>query len=270
VIKMLGMVNLFIIPGNPPAVHYYDLWGQELVAAGLIRAYRVSAYPRFELRTDSVDYFCRVADHHAQAFLDYCANSEDPVRVLGHSLGGSMALEILERHSALVVSCILLHPFLRAPAVRGQAILSLLRRLHYSPLFEKSLLRFRPLLQRLVSDFKNLSDEELKTFLNLAFHESVVMGSDRSPLRINPRLVSKIQLLYCQNDTWCPPETVAQLASQLSLKDCGVSHAFVVSAKERAKMTTCLADEFSAKLAVGPKSKDFRKSRQTKKLLEPA
>ena len=59
-------MNSLLIPGNPPAVSFYEDWAREIVQRQPSAQVRVSAYPLPPRGLKSRDAMARIADHHVQ------------------------------------------------------------------------------------------------------------------------------------------------------------------------------------------------------------
>ncbi len=235
-------MNVFIIPGNPPATYFYEMWGREMVDCGFAKSFKVAKYPCFEKVHSSIEYFKKVEDEHFENYKRYLESIEGPVLLVGHSLGEYFALKMLERQPELVEKCVLLHPFLRAPTSRGKNILRTVKRLRSIPFFEKVVMKSRPILERLSSDYKHLTDGELKACLNIVPHEFALLGNDKSPLAIAPNISQKLRVFYSENDTWCPTSTISQVETNVKSKNCQLSHEFIVSKSQRTRMLELIKD----------------------------
>ncbi len=227
-------MNLFIVPGNPPAVHFYKLWRSEILAAHPEYNIEVSSYSRHKLRIDSYQYLERVAEGHSAALERFRAEVGGPVTIVGHSLGGWMTLKLLEKSFEFVDNAFLLYPFLREPTRSGHRLLDLFHHLHQLPFLEKVFLKGRPYFKALYSDFQHLSDEEIRSALNLVYHERNSIAKQKVTPTIAPYLAKKLHLIYCDDDRWCSKDLVNDLTKIMTYTKTKATHGFVVSKKERA------------------------------------
>jgi pimeloyl-ACP methyl ester carboxylesterase len=226
-------MNYFIIPGNPPALHFYQIWKQEIQAAHPQTSIMISPYPRYPLKQSSEDYFKLILNFHAEQLQAFQKTVNQPVTVIGHSLGGWMALNLLSSHEASIDSCILLYPFLRAPSLKGKIILKSLHQLHKNSSFEKWVLKVRPLCEKINRDLRYVTDEELRSTLNLAHHEYVMIGKVKSLPKLDSPLYQKIRLIYCDDDTWCADQTLRNMIPYVSHLKTNAKHGFIVSKHQR-------------------------------------
>lgn len=233
--------NIFIISGNPPAIHFYELWKNEIISTDPQAKVGIARFPVLEMQQESTDYFRNFALHLEQQFLDWRATIDEPVGIIGHSVGGYFALEILKRQHAVIDKVALIYPFLRAPTRRGRTILKVVQSLQRWPHFEAAALRAQPWLSRLNADLATMTALEVQACLRLAFHEQKVISKDRSELNIEASLRSKLLFLYCDEDTWCPAPLIETMKKQVQQhRRVNASHAFIVHAQERAELYRAL------------------------------
>ncbi|MBS0625166.1 MAG: alpha/beta fold hydrolase [Verrucomicrobia bacterium] len=227
-------MHLFIIPGNPPAVHFYRLWAEEICRKRKECTVHISPYPRLPANEDSSRYLNDMAEIHAKELLAFHRAAKEKVFVIGHSLGGWMALRLLEKHPDAIEKCLLLYPFLKRPSFKGRAILQLGRALYKVPFFQEALLSCRSFLERFVSDLTYVTDNELLASFSLVYHEQKIIGRHKETLHIPEPMREKLHMIYCDQDAWCPPETVDEMKQWISSEKLPTMHGFITSAKERA------------------------------------
>lgn len=224
-------MNLFIIPGNPPARYFYERWTDEIrCEVGQCSVY-ISPYPTLHKCDDSFKYMSDTAAAHAQEFLAFHRSVQGNVILVGHSLGAWMALQLLKEHDPIIEKCFLLYPFLRRPTLRGRFILKLTRHLYR---IGKLVLRYRGILERFFKDLKHVTDEELRASLAIIRHEHKVIGLHEGPVQIPEALREKLHMLYCEGDTWCPSHTINELKQWILSEKTDATHGFITSAAERA------------------------------------
>ena len=51
------LMHFFIIPGNPPAIHFYKLWAEEIKKEFPESFITISSYPHLPVSHDSFEYF---------------------------------------------------------------------------------------------------------------------------------------------------------------------------------------------------------------------
>lgn len=226
-------MNLFIIPGNPPALHFYQLWAKEIQSLHAECSIHISPYPHIQGKGPSLPYLDNIAEVHGREFLAFQKEINGKVAVIGHSLGAWMALRVLEKHHAIIENCVLLYPFLRKPTLKARIILKMARHLHQIPRIEKLLSACRSSLEKLFKDLQYVSDKELSTCLALAYHEHRSIGLDQREVRIPDPLRKKLSMFYCDQDKWCPERTIKEMQTQIVCKKVTASHGFITSAKER-------------------------------------
>jgi pimeloyl-ACP methyl ester carboxylesterase len=226
-------MRYLLLPGNPPAVHFYEVWKKEILRQQPGARVTISAYPLLDRHLNSVEAMKSILQVHSRCLQDFQRESGGPVTLIGHSLGGYFALKMLEENSSIVEKAILVHPFLRAPTRRGRMILNSAKTVGSISILKQGLLGSRKVLEKFLKNLSFVSDEELlKTFF-IAFHENETIGKDRSPLIIAPEIRAKIRVLYTRGDTWCPPPVIADLNGQVFLKECPEPHDYVVHAQHR-------------------------------------
>lgn len=231
------VMNYFIVPGNPPALYFYQLWKQEILALAPQSAVYVSHYARLPWTRNSQQYLQQVAQIHIQQYLQFRAQVTGPIVLVGHSLGGWMALQILQELEDKVDRCILLQPFLTRPTWKGRAILSFVHSLHGERgIVEIIISQTRRLIEMFVQDLKHVTKDEVGSALSLAFHEKVVFG--RAPIAPKAKLQNpkKLHFISSATDIWCPPQIVRELSQWMKHEAQIASHGFVVSSHERAEM----------------------------------
>ncbi len=226
-------MNFFIIPGNPPAVHFYELWKTEISRAMPGTLVEVSAYTSPSPGQKSKDAMNHVVNSHSNKLLELYEKSRSPIVVLGHSLGGYVALELLKRHAEIIEQVFLIHPFLRAPDTRGMSILKLATLIRNFQIIPSLIFRYRSFLENKISDLKGVTDQELLMSLEIAFHESQTIAQDQSEIEIKKNLAPKIKVFFTQNDTWCTAKVIESLRQQVFTQECLQPHGFITSKRHR-------------------------------------
>jgi pimeloyl-ACP methyl ester carboxylesterase len=222
-----------MIPGNPPAVHFYELWKHEISKQLPSAQIMVSAYTRPAPNLKSAVAIDQVVQEHAKALVAFHRKVHGPLILLGHSLGGYVALKLLEQCSDLIEHAILIHPFLRSPQARGQRILRAARLLRNVQMVPKLMFRYRGFIENHIEDLRGVTNDELLTCLELAAHEHQTIAQDQSELIVADKLRPKIKVLYTKNDIWCTPHVVASLGDQVFTQECVQPHGFITSKRHR-------------------------------------
>jgi pimeloyl-ACP methyl ester carboxylesterase len=155
------------------------------------------------------------------------------VVVIGHSVGAWMALRLLEEEDGIIENCFLLYPFLRQPSLKGRAVLKFMRLIYQIPFVESLLFGCRNILERFFEDLKYVTDEELRSSLALAYHEYNVIGRTKKAPEIPQQLRKKLHMIYCDQDTWCPSQTVDEVKKWISREKLDTTHGFITSQEER-------------------------------------
>jgi pimeloyl-ACP methyl ester carboxylesterase len=226
-------MHFYIIPGNPPAIYFYKLWAEEIKKEFPESFITISSYPHLPVSHDSFEYLNKTREIHAEALLAFSQKVQGKVIVIGHSLGGWMAFNLLKKHSEIIENCFLLYPFLLRPALKGRTVLSLMHYIHKVPLLEKILLSSRGLLEKLIDPLKYVTDGELRISIALSCHEHRVIGHNKSFLEIPEASNKKLHLLYCDKDTWCPNSTIQEMKKTVSCQKTDTSHDFITYPEER-------------------------------------
>jgi pimeloyl-ACP methyl ester carboxylesterase len=118
-------MNIFLIPGNPPASYFYQKWLAELEQAGAFKSSHFHIYPTFKQEKNQQAYWQGVLNFYQEKLSNL-----DEVILIGHSVGGKVALDLMQKNPLNVKKCFLLFPFLRSPGPRGKLVLEGVSRLH--------------------------------------------------------------------------------------------------------------------------------------------
>lgn len=232
----LAKVNYFIIPGNPPALHFYELWKNDILAKNPTAQVQISEYPKLDHNRDSGEVMQNILSTHAERLLAFQHANRGPLTLIGHSLGGHFALKLLNQHSDAIYRTVLIHPFLRTPSNRGKKIIQGLSLLHGRTLCQNLILRSRKFLERFNDDLAMVTNEQILTCLNLTFHEHNTIAQDQTHLVIDEALRSKLNVFYVPGDIWCSPNVISALEPQVRTIECTEPHDFVTSTDHRASL----------------------------------
>jgi hypothetical protein len=232
-------MNYFIIPGNPPAVHFYELWGKEMIARAPAAKVRVSHYPKLIKNLDSEKAMDQVFTAHLEQLINFYDETKSPITIIGHSLGGNFGLRILnEDMNDIVKKAILIHPFLKQPNKLGQVILKAATLFHQSDVLQTGLIKNRKFLHFLSDDLPHVTNEEIEKAFHLAKHESITIGTDRSPIHIHHEKKDKVSVYHKRGDIWCPAGAVAELREHVKIFECSEPHNFVTAERHRHSLFT--------------------------------
>lgn len=233
----IPQMNYFLIPGNPPAAYFYELWNKEIVAIQAGAKAVVSHYPRLQTTSDSEEAMAKVLKAHREQLLSFHKKAAGPITIIGHSLGGHFALKLLhELHDEIdgpIQKVILLHPFLRKPETNGQIILKAVAKFYERERLQRLIIKNRRYLEYLSDELPFVTDEEIEKSFHLAHHESCIIATDSSPLIISQELRAKVSVFYRPKDIWCSPEVIANLKGQVPLFECTEPHSFVTKERHR-------------------------------------
>ena len=224
--KKSSKTKIIIIPGNPPASYFYEAWRKELNQI-TNHEVMIDYYPSFEDTTGSLAYLKTVENF----YLDQVKNT-DKIILIGHSIGGYIALKILEKYHEKIEHCVLLFPFLHSPGFKAKLILGALHQIKKRKFLKAGLVGLLKPLSWLYNDINMLTRNEMNSGLNFAFHEYKTIGRNRN-IDINPSLNHKITLYYTNKDTWCSKKVVQNLHPELRAEFINIKHNFVVFPEQR-------------------------------------
>lgn len=230
IVISVNHTNTFlIIPGNPPASFYYDLWCKEL--KGIYPEYHfVSyAYP-IQRSQNSKDYISEIVDFYAQLILD--RHADTPITIVGHSVGGHIAYELLKRDELSIRRSILIFPFFGKPRFVGKALLHVVSFIDRKKMIKKQLIKNKLLLSKIWKELENIKDDELISSTRLAHHEKYFFKDFIFP-KINSDQKDKVHLIYNLKDTWCTPKAINKLKNVMDSTHIDSVHDFIVFPKER-------------------------------------
>lgn len=223
-------MHVFVIPGNPPAQHFYQLWAKEIEAKYQSVRVMISPYPNtLTSLTDTITT-------HGQTLRKFHLAHGQPIKLVGHSLGGWIALHLLNEHLNLINKCLLIAPFLERPGLKGRMILKGMHWLDKSQKAQRLLLKQRPFLNRWIRDLEHVTDREIALSIALAAHEHRVIGRGKIPIERIQSVRDKLQLIYCDRDKWCPPKTVKELNRWIPCEKLEIQHDFITDKSQRHKV----------------------------------
>jgi predicted alpha/beta hydrolase family esterase len=226
-------MNFFIIPGNPPALHFYELWQKEIEASVAGSKTFSSDYPLLETMTDSYSFMQHVSQHHQKNFQVFLEKSHGPILLLGHSLGSYFCLKLMDQFHEKIEKIVLIHPFLRKPTMRGRWILQTVSAVNQINPLKKIILNNRNKLEVIVSELRHISDEELMKTFPIASHELKVVGQDQSSIKVPEVYQKKVTIYHTKGDTWCSPQVIDELKAQVKTHLCDEPHDFIIHQSHR-------------------------------------
>ena len=227
-------MRYLLIPGNPPAAHFYKLWGQEISSIQPGAEVRVSPYPNLSHTIESPDEITnQILAAHTANLANFYEEQKAPITIIGHSLGGHYALKMLEESRHMVEDAILLHPFLRAPHWRGKALLKSVRTMHRSAQLKSLILKGRKYLELFSRELPFVTNEELHSTFLICRMEDDTISKDKRPVVIEPSLKDKLKVFYAENDIWCSQKVIADLKSQVDINQCSEPHGFITDKTHR-------------------------------------
>jgi len=229
---------MIIIPGNPPASYYYEAWKQELERI-THHDVLIDYYPSFDDVSCSQEYLEKIEHFYAEQIQNH-----DKISLIGHSIGGHIALKLLEKYPEKIEHCVLLFPFLHSPGIKGKLMLGALHQINKRAFLKATRFKMIKLLSYFDQDIKKIKIHEIDSSLNFAFHEHKTIGRKKN-IDINPNLNKKITLYYTAKDTWCSKKVVNNLHPDIHTQFTNISHNFVTCPKQRQEMNRSL---FSQKI----------------------
>jgi len=218
--------KIIVIPGNPPASYFYEAWKKELNLMTNNKV-MIDYHPSFDDTTCCLEYLKKVEDF----YLEQVQNNEKVI-LIGHSIGGHIALKILEKHYEKIEHCVLLFPFLHSPGFKGKLVLGILNLINKTTFLKAGLAGLLKPLSWLYKDIKMLTSNEINSSLNFAFHEHKTIGRKKN-ININPKLNHKITLYYTNKDTWCSKKVIQNLHPEIRTEFININHNFVVYPDQR-------------------------------------
>ncbi len=229
-------MNLLLIPGNPPASHYYRQWIKELEAEGHFKSSHFHVYPCFEEEKDPRIYWDKVVEFYKQKL-----NELDDVILIGHSVGGKVAYDLMQMQPEQVRQCFLLFPFLRSPSLRGKLVLEGVSRLHRL-VGTQFFMKTKKPLSLFSRELANLTDDEVRTCLHLLFSERETMGKSKT---IAPFQTNRMKVYFTAKDTWCHSLTQEEIKHYFAHQELDLTHDFVLRPQERATLTSVILKELT-------------------------
>jgi predicted alpha/beta hydrolase family esterase len=226
-------MNYLLIPGNPPAVHFYEEWKNEIELSQKDFIARVSSYGPLTKHHSISSKLDEMINHHHEQLEKFHQQVFKPVTIIGHSLGGFVALKLLEKSPAMVKEVILLHPFLRQPDLKGRFILKIVATLSNIDFIPKTLVKNRNVLEWFSRELPFVTNEEMYLSFEIAHFESKSIMKDISPISFTHIDKTKIKMFYCDKDIWCPMRVVNELRSQIHSTECLEPHGFITEKKHR-------------------------------------
>ena len=220
--------QLLIIPGNPCAPKYYNLWKKELEKNRNIECIVAKSEVLFDKYLNPEEYFLELESYYEKFMEKY--NSKNPITVVGHSIGGYFALKLLEKYPKKIQKVILIFPYLGEESEKAR---KKLQRVYFfnKILVSKFVIKYNSFFQYFIRDMKLVSKRELIIAERLAINEYLFFKKNR----FNFDLVgnNKVFLLYNENDEWCTNEMVEKLGLLVDSKRVEVSHKFVLDESQR-------------------------------------
>jgi len=232
-------MKYFIIPGNPSAKYYYQKWVNELQEEYIFDEFKTVMYPLFSNELSPEEYFESMISFYEKEIKSYAQNSE--INIIGHSIGGYMALKALERCPELIKKCIMVFPFMGNPAPVGKGMLRLTSILENSKCGFDFFMNRVESLKFFIPPIKFVERDEFKAGIRLGHFERLYFAKKNALPVIDPKLKSKVVMYYNSNDNWCTPLTVnAMVTEKIKTEHVKAKHDFIVSASHRKTLTSII------------------------------
>jgi pimeloyl-ACP methyl ester carboxylesterase len=229
-------MQIFIIPGNPPSEYFYKIWKKELTDDLKLDqdSVAVEYFPSFCMSLSSEAYYQEMVNFYKERLFSFIENNKsEEVVLIGHSVGGTIALDILKEHPEKIDKCVLIFPFLGKPGKRGRLVLNFVRALVKSTKMIPFIIKRRAFIDIINSEFSKISDDEIESSLKFAFHERETIGKIKKVNKLEPSIIEKVTVLTCPKDTWCINKYLYQAGLKSKMNHLEVSHDFVVESKQR-------------------------------------
>ena len=226
-------MNYLLIPGNPPAVYFYKLWKSEIESIEPKALVQVSSYGEMYNQDDFSVQQDEILFHHQTQLKKFHKQVGNPVTIIGHSLGGFVALQLLEKYPQLIKDVILLHPFLRKPDPKGRFILKTVAALSKIQVIPNLVIKNRHILEWFSNELPFVTNEEMALSFKIGHFEANTILEDSSPLSFDHLEKKKLKVYYHPQDIWCPSEVVVQLKDQIQAIQCHEPHGFITEKKHR-------------------------------------
>ncbi len=228
-------MKIFVIPGNPPIKHFYEMWMDELAQSLSASNVDTHIFPSIADRKESKEFLDEMTLFYENKIKQFSGNEE--VIIIAHSIGGYFANQILIRNPQLIKKCMLVFPFLGKPNLKGKCILKFASILNTSKRAKKVLFKNIHYLEKLVPELRPSTLEELEICVRLAAHEAKTLGRQKDMPHISNELREKIHGFYCDGDDWFTKRAINQLGKQLKLTKIDTRHDFITDKFHRDLVT---------------------------------
>lgn len=244
-------MNLFIIPGNPPVESFYEKWKREIIHRHPDIEVSINYFPPIDQYKDSADYLHQIVEFYQRRFERFQEKQKSKQTknvVIGHSIGGYIALQLTRNNLNDIDQCGLLFPFLQRPSLRGYLVLNLISSIQKRRMLFNGVLLARPLLQVFFRELAEVKENEIVSGFSFVPHERATIGQIVEPeiyYEFPEELKAKTFAVYTGNDTWYHREAVSFLKKQFHCRFIELRHDFVTVSKERDKMWELLCTELN-------------------------
>ncbi len=224
-----------LIPGNPAIKSYYEEWIKEIKEEyEFWDITYATSYVLFDKKLSSHEYDQAMRSHYEKIFLEV-ANSEK-VTIIGHSVGSYFALRLLEKYPEKVEKVIILFPYI------GYSNIKLLNFIKIPYLIDlvfplvEIVSKWKGILLRNIKNVEEIAINDLNACLRFGVRQCMYFDK----YKFNPGKhffqKNKIDFIYCDNDKWCPKETIEILKPISNHRRVDLHHDFILDKKEREKM----------------------------------
>jgi len=228
--------TFIIIPGNPPASHYYKLWCSELNTQFPNYHFETFSYPKFE-EDCSQKYLDNIVSHYVEIISSKYPNQQ--INLIGHSIGGYFASRVLGKLQDKIDQCFLIFPFFGKAKIQGRSLLNLISFIDQNEIIRNTFVNNKNILGKFWKELTHISEQELHSSTRLAHHEKLFFKSFESP-DLDEKLLSKLHLIYNSSDTWCSVVSVDKLKQSMNSTFIDSVHDFVIYPKQRENVNRLL------------------------------
>ncbi len=226
--------SCLLIPGNPAVAGYYLEWIEEIERASNLEVTYATSYMLFGRRLNSREYDLAMMKHYEDIFLNLCKGEK--IVIIAHSVGSYFALRLLTKYPEKIEKVFIMFPYIgysKIFSLRFVSIPYLIDRVF--PLTE-IVSAFKNIFHRWDKSVLDISNKELASNLRFGVRQCHYFNSHKLETNSASFTKDKIDLIYCDNDRWCPEEAINILKPVTNHKKTDLPHDFILSKPNRLKM----------------------------------
>jgi pimeloyl-ACP methyl ester carboxylesterase len=223
------MKQLFIIPGNPAASHYYDLWIKEFKEKTDYECF-YDTFPVLKETNTPEAYLEQMIDFYESRFLSFYNGKE--ALLIGHSIGGFIASKLLERHPEKFSKVYLIFPFFGDTDFHGKAVLKTAYYVEKSKSLTNFIIKIKNSVKAILPEVSHVTSKELLTSVHFAKYEYLFFNKP-SNRKINLPYKEKTTLIYNSKDHWCTKKTREEIKTQIPSFFVDAHHKYIVFKEQR-------------------------------------